>query len=249
MDRNNEKPSCERGARNASKLAQKDPPASIGAEEATHNLNLYAGITLEAILEPSNLKEALKRVVANRGAPGIDGMEVGQLLDWIRNHPGQLTKTIKEGTYRPSPVKRVSIPKDEPGKFRDLRIQTVIGRLVQQATAQVLDWAYDRDFSHRSFGFRRNMRAHHALRIIAAEADQGYRWAVEIDIANNNVHVILQQSRFKQPGIVYFLFFCHSFEPRWKCNVCFYTLIVTLHAIEVRVNSDRHHQHILCYIF
>lgn len=84
MDRNNEKPSCERGARNASKLAQKDPPASIGAEEDTHNLNLYAGITLEAILEPSNLKEALKRVVANRGAPGIDGMEVGQLLDWIR---------------------------------------------------------------------------------------------------------------------------------------------------------------------
>ena len=94
MDRNNEKPSCERGARNASKLAQKDPPASIGAEEDTHNLNLYAGITLEAILEPSNLKEALKRVVANRGAPGIDGMEVGQLLDWIRNHPGQLTKTV-----------------------------------------------------------------------------------------------------------------------------------------------------------
>ena len=129
MDRNNEKPSCERGARNASKLAQKDPPASIGAEEDTHNLNLYAGITLEAILEPSNLKEALKRVVANRGAPGIDGMEVGQLLDWIRNHPGQLTKTIKEETYRPSPVKRVSIPKDEPGKFRDLGIPTVIDRL------------------------------------------------------------------------------------------------------------------------
>ena len=146
MDRNNEKPSCERRARNASKLAQKDPPASIGAEDDTHNLNLYAGITLEAILEPSNLKEALKRVVANRGAPGIDGMEVGQLLDWIRNHPGQLTKAIKEGTYRPSPVKRVSIPKDEPGKFRDLGIPTVIDRLVQQATAQVLDWAYDRDF-------------------------------------------------------------------------------------------------------
>ena len=80
-------------------------------------------------------------------------MEVGQLLDWIRNHPGQLTKAIKEGTYRPSPVKRVSIPKDEPGKFRDLGIPTVIDRLVQQATAQVLDWAYDRDFSDRSFGF------------------------------------------------------------------------------------------------
>ncbi len=106
MDRNNEKPSCGQGARNAAKPAQKGPPASIETEGDTHNLNLYAGITLEAILEPSNLKEALKRVVANRGAPGIDGMEVGQLLDWIRNHPGQLTKAIKEGTYRPSPVKR-----------------------------------------------------------------------------------------------------------------------------------------------
>ncbi len=89
MDRNNEKPSCGQRARNAAKPAQKGPPASIETEEDTHNLNLYAGITLEAILEPSNLKEALKRVVANRGAPGIDGMEVGQLLDWIRNHPGQ----------------------------------------------------------------------------------------------------------------------------------------------------------------
>ena len=156
MDRNNEKPSCGQRARNAAKPAQKGPPASIETEEDTHNLNLYAGITLEAILEPSNLKEALKRVVANRGAPGIDGMEVGQLLDWIRNHPGQ---------------------------FRDLGIPTVIDRLVQQATAQVLDWAYDRDFSDRSFGFRRNMRAHHALRVTAAEADQGYRWAVDMDLA------------------------------------------------------------------
>ena len=183
MDRNNEKPSCGRGARNAAKPAQKDPPASIGAEEDTHNLNLYASITLEAILEPTNLKEALKRVIANRGAPGVDGMEVGQLLDWIRSHPGQLTKAIKEGTYRPSPVKRASIPKEEPGKFRDLGIPTVIDRLVQQATAQVLDWTYDRDFSDRSFGFRRNMRAHHALRVITAEADQGYRWAVDMDLA------------------------------------------------------------------
>ena len=133
MDRNNEKPSCGQGARNAAKPAQKGPPASIGAEEDTHNLKLYAGTTLEAILELSNLKEALKRVVANRGAPGVDGMEVGQLLDWIRSHPGQLTKAIKEGTYRPSPVKRVSIPKDEPGKFRDLGIPTVIDRLVVQS--------------------------------------------------------------------------------------------------------------------
>lgn len=110
-------------------------------------------------------------------------MEVGQLLNWIRNHPGQLIKAIKERTYRPSPAKRVSIPKDEPGKFRDLGIPTVIDRLVQQATAQVLEWAYDRDFSDRSFGFRRNMGAHHALRVITAEADQGYRWAVDMDLA------------------------------------------------------------------
>ena len=63
---------------------------------------------------------------------------------------------------------------------------------MQQATAQVLDWTYDRDFSDRSFGFRRNMRAHHALRVITAEADQGYRWAVDMDLANDNVPVPLQ---------------------------------------------------------
>ena len=95
MDRNNEKPSCGQGARNAAKPAQKGPPASIETEEDTHNLNLYAGITLEAILEPSNLKEALKRVVANRGAPGIDGMEVGQLLDWIVTIPASLQRRLR----------------------------------------------------------------------------------------------------------------------------------------------------------
>ncbi len=101
MDRNNEKPSCGRGARNAAKPAQKDPPASARSRRRhTHNLNLYASITLEAILEPTNLKEALKRVIANRGAPGVDGMEVGQLLDWIRNHPASLQRRLRRGNLQ-----------------------------------------------------------------------------------------------------------------------------------------------------
>ena len=95
MDRNNEKPSCERGARNASKLAQKDPPASIGAEEDTHNLNLYAGITLEAILEPSNLKEALKRVVANRGLPGLTEWKLGNCSTGYVTIPASLQRRLR----------------------------------------------------------------------------------------------------------------------------------------------------------
>lgn len=183
MDRKTNQPSSNRNARNADSKAQKDPAQSIGTENDTHNFDPYTEITLEAILEPRNMKRALERAVSNKGAPGVDGMKVEQLRDWILSHPGQLSKEIREGTYRPSPVRRVSIPKDEPGKFRDLGIPTVIDRLVQQATAQVLGQVYDRDFSNRSFGFRPNQDAQVALAVITADINCGYRWAVDMDLA------------------------------------------------------------------
>ena len=90
----------------------------------------FAGITLERILEPSNLMEALTRVESNKGAPGVDGMKTEELRQYIYDHPGELRRMVLEGTYRPKPVKRVTIPKSEPGKFRELGIPTVIDRLV-----------------------------------------------------------------------------------------------------------------------
>lgn len=140
------------------------------------------GITLEAILERDNLTRALARVEANKGAPGVDGMETWEIRDYIRSHPHELTAAIKAGKYRPSPVLRVTIPKEEPGKFRELGIPTVQDRLVQQAVAQILSFYYDPRFSTRSHGFRPNQSAHDAILDVVAYADQGYRWVVDMDL-------------------------------------------------------------------
>lgn len=92
-------------------------------------------VSLEKILEPHNLTEALKQVVSNKGTPGVDGMAVDELESFIRANPGLLSHAIRDGSYRPSPVKRVYIPKDN-GDKRPLGIPTVVDRLVQQAIAQ-----------------------------------------------------------------------------------------------------------------
>ena len=140
------------------------------------------GITLEEILEHANLSKALSRVEANRGAPGVDRMGTDELRDYISAHPHELTSAIIKGTYRPSPVLRVSIPKEEPGKFRELGIPTVRDRLVQQAIAQVLNRYYDLTFSDRSYGFRPGKSAQDAIMAVTAYAEEGYVWAVDMDL-------------------------------------------------------------------
>ena len=138
--------------------------------------------TLAAILSRENLTLALKRVEANKGAPGVDGMTTEELRKYIFEHPGELTSAILSGKYRPAPVKRVTIPKPEKGKFRNLGIPTVIDRLVQQAVAQKLSYSYDGTFSMSSFGFRPTRSAHDAIFKVMSEADQGYVWAVDMDL-------------------------------------------------------------------
>lgn len=108
-------------------------------ENTARTLPDFAGITLEKILESANLNAALKKVESNKGAPGVDGMRTDELRQYIIDHPGELRRVLLDGTYRPKPVKRVTIPKSEPGKFRELGIPTVIDRLVQQAVLQVLN--------------------------------------------------------------------------------------------------------------
>ena len=94
-------------------------------ENTARTLPDFAGITLEKILESSNLNAALKKVESNKGAPGVDGMKTDELRQYITDHPGELRRVLLDGTYRPKPVKRVTIPKSEPGKFRELGIPTV----------------------------------------------------------------------------------------------------------------------------
>ena len=138
--------------------------------------------TLAAILSRENLTLALKRVEANKGAPGVDGMRTEELRDYIFEHPGELTSAILSGKYRPAPVKQVTLPKPEKGKFRNLGIPTVIDRLVQQAVAQKLSNSYDSTFSMSSYGFRPTRSAHDAIFKVMGEADQGYVWAVDMDL-------------------------------------------------------------------
>ena len=111
-------------------------------------------VTLEAILERNNLNQAWKRVAANKGSAGVDGMEVQDLLPHLLEHGPELVHSIKEGRYKPQPVLRVLIPKEEKGKFRPLGIPTAVDRLVQQAVQQKLSEEYETVFSGSSHGFR-----------------------------------------------------------------------------------------------
>ena len=108
---------------------------------------------LTHIVSPSNMNTAYRRVVGNAGSGGIDGMEVKELFPYLRSHKDELVKKLIDGKYRPNPVRRVEIPKDD-GKKRPLGIPSVVDRLVQQSIAQVLQPLYEPQFSPYSFGFR-----------------------------------------------------------------------------------------------
>ena len=156
--------------------------AVMEMDNTAQDQSAFTEITLEAILSRENLTLALKGVEANKGAPGVDGMTTEELRKYIFEHPGELTSAILSRKYRPAPVKRVTIPKPEKGKFRNLGIPTVIDRLVQQAVAQKLSYSYDGTFSMSSFGFRPTRSAHDAIFKVMSEADQGYVWAVDMDL-------------------------------------------------------------------
>lgn len=156
--------------------------AVMEMDNTAQDQSAFTEITLEAILSRENLTLALKRVEANKGAPGVDGMTTEELRKYIFEHPGELTSAILSGKYRPAPVKRVTIPKPEKGKYRNLGIPTVIDRLVQQAVAQKLSYSYDDTISMSSFGFRPTRSAHDAIFKVMSEADQGYVWAVDMDL-------------------------------------------------------------------
>ena len=118
---------------------------------------------LETILDPSNMNCAYKAVVRNKGCGGIDEVSCEQLLPWLLANKDSLMRSLLDGSYRPNPVRRVEIPKDN-GKKRLLGIQTVVDRLVQQAINQVLTPIYEKQFSRTSYGFRPKRGCHDALR-------------------------------------------------------------------------------------
>lgn len=136
---------------------------------------------LEEIISNDNLNEAFKRVKKNKGSHGIDKMGVDELLTYLKENGNQLKRSILEGSYKPSAVRRVEIPKPN-GKKRPLGIPTVVDRVVQQAIAQVLSPIFEKTFSDNSYGFRPNRSAGHAILKCKEYMDNGYRWAVDIDL-------------------------------------------------------------------
>lgn len=131
---------------------------------------------LERILEPRNLNQAYKQVKTNKGSHGVDGMEVEHLLQYLKDKGDELRKSILEGKYRPKPVRRVEIPKDN-GKKRQLGIPTVVDRVIQQAIQQVLPPIYEPKFSETSYGFRSKRSTHDALRKCKEYANEGYTYS------------------------------------------------------------------------
>jgi len=135
----------------------------------------------EAIFARENMQTALKRVESNKGAAGVDGMEVSELCGYLKEHWLEVREALERGTYRPSPVRRVEIPKPDGG-VRELGIPTVLDRFIQQAMAQVLTPLFEAVFSPHSYGFRPGRSAHQAIQQAQTYITEGNEWCVDIDI-------------------------------------------------------------------
>lgn len=137
---------------------------------------------LEQILDRDNLNRAYKKVKANKGAPGIDGMTIEEAGPWLRENREELLELIRSGKYKPQPVRRKEIPKPDGGT-RKLGIPTVVDRIIQQAIAQVLIPIYEPLFSDGSYGYRPKRSAQMAIQKVKEYAEQGYTTAVLVDLS------------------------------------------------------------------
>ena len=154
-----------------------EPPAAKRSTESPARTETL----MEAVCSRENLWKALKRVEANKGSAGIDGMTVKQLPGYLARQWPVLREQLLQGTYRPQPVKRVEIPKPDGG-VRKLGIPTVVDRFIQQAVMQVLQEQWDRTFSEHSYGFRPGRSAHQAVAAAQQHIADGCRWVVDIDL-------------------------------------------------------------------
>jgi group II intron reverse transcriptase/maturase len=153
-------------------------PASTEGEDGN---KVNTGRLLEKVLGRDNLNQAYKRVKKNGGSHGIDGMQVDELLPYLKEHGESLKQSILEGKYRPQPVRRVEIPKPDGG-IRLLGIPTVVDRMIQQGIAQVLSSIFEKEFSDYSYGFRPGRNAHQAIEQAQKYITEGNRVVVDLDL-------------------------------------------------------------------
>src|ERR1700675_179997 len=140
-----------------------------------------AGPSMEAVLDRENLKKALAQVKRNKGAAGVDGMTVGELPPYLKEHGLTIGAQLLDGTYKPQPVRRVEIPKASGG-LRPLGIPTVLDRFIQQAVLQVVQAEWDPTFSEHSFGFRPKRSAHQAVARAQELIASGHDIVVDLDL-------------------------------------------------------------------
>ena len=137
---------------------------------------------IDLILMPQNIREAIKEVKQNKGAPGIDKMTVEEMDGYFALHDSEVIRQILNKEYRPQPVRRVYIPKPNSDKLRPLGIPTVIDRVVQQMVARVFTHVFDKTFSDHSYGFRPNRDCHKAMADALRYLNEGRTWVIDFDI-------------------------------------------------------------------
>src|ERR1700675_2104451 len=163
------------------------PTAAVQGIEtlmAKHRTESLAGTErlMEEVCELENCKQALRRVKMNKGSPGVDGMTVDELPEYLKQHELEIGEQLRNGTYQPQPVRRVEIPKPDGTGVRKLGIPCVLDRFVQQAVLQVLQKRWDPTFSDHSHGFRPGRSARQAVREAQTYIAEGYLWVVDLDL-------------------------------------------------------------------
>ncbi len=168
--------------------SRSDAPKAVakGTEThmAKHRTESLAGTEqlMEEVCERENCKQALQRVKANKGSPGVDGMTVDELPEYLKQHGLEIGEQLRNGTYQPQPVRRVEIPKPDGQGVRKLGIPCVLDRFIQQAVLQVLQKRWDPTFSEHSHGFRPGRSAKQAVHEAQQYIAEGYRWVVDLDL-------------------------------------------------------------------
>jgi RNA-directed DNA polymerase len=164
-------------AREAGREEIEPPGATHGTENPASTNRL-----MEEVCERGNRREALRRVKANKGSPGVDGMTVDEITDYLQQHWPAIREQLLNGTYEPQPVMRMEIRKPDGGGMRKLGIPTVLDRVIQQAVMQVLQRRWDRTFSDHSYGFRPGRSAHQAVAQAQQYIAEGHGWCVDLDL-------------------------------------------------------------------
>jgi RNA-directed DNA polymerase len=164
--------------------ARKATTEAVESHQAAHAIESPASTNrlMEEVCERENLREALRRVKANKGSPGVDGMTIDEITEYLKQHWPAIREQLLSGTYEPKPVRRVEIPKPDGVGVRKLGIPTVLDRFIQQAVMQVLQKRWDPTFSQHSYGFRPGRSAHQAVAQAQRYIAEGYRWTVDFDL-------------------------------------------------------------------